>query len=163
MHHLCNRRIADFEKKECGQIKNRNLIIKIDGDNMLFYSFSSQKERQMIGNSFIELQYCKLPVQTGLENLLSPDNIHSNENDSLYVQIDDDTIFYDEYSHIFDCGIYANMETGIVDLLGINYYSPDTIDSLIIKIGKEKPIESEKIIEWLLKSKKYNGFYILGY
>lgn len=31
-----------------------------------------------------------------------------------------------------------------------------------LKLQKEKPADYEALIEWLTKSKEYNGFYILG-
>lgn len=71
-------------------------------------------------------------------------------------------MFFQEYSGIFDCGTYNNMKTGIVDLYGINYYAPSLTDSMIERLKKEKPTDYEVLVEWLGKSKAYNGFYILG-
>lgn len=84
------------------------------------------------------------------------------QNDSLYIYIDDDNAFYQEYSRIFDCGTYNNLKTGTVDLCGINYYAPSLTDSIIDRLFKEKPADYEVLMEWLIKSKMYNGFYILG-
>lgn len=130
---------------------------------MLFRTFKNQKQRSKSGGSaFIEIQFCTMPVESAIEELVEVDNIENWKNDSLYVYIDDDSIFYDEYSHIFDCGTYNNLKTGRVDLHGINYYAPTFTDSIIKKINNEKPTDYEILIEWLNKSKSYNGFYILG-
>lgn len=44
----------------------------------------------------------------------------------------------------------------------MNYYSPDLTDIIIDKLNQVKPIDYEALIDWLEKSKSYNGFYILG-
>jgi hypothetical protein len=87
-------------------------------------------------------------------------NINYWQNDSLYINEED--TFYQEYSHIFSCGIYNNLKRGTVDIFGINYYSPSLIDPIIEKLQKEKPSDYRTLIEWLTKAKEYNGFYILG-
>lgn len=128
---------------------------------MLFHIFNSQEERRNFGGSaFIEMQFCKLPSGTKAKKLVSPSSINHWQNDSLY--IDDENVFYQEYSHIFNCGIYNNLKSGTVDIYGINYYAPSLTDSIIERLHKDKPADYEALIEWLNKSKKYNGFYILG-
>ena len=127
----------------------------------MFHFFDSQEERRNFGGSaFIEIQFCKLPSGTTTKKLVAISNIKHWQNDSLY--IDDENAFYQEYSHIFNCGLYNNLKTGIVDIYGINYYAPSLIESIIEKLQKEKPADYEALIEWLTKSKEYNGFYILG-
>lgn len=54
----------------------------------------------------------------------------------------------------YRCGTYNNLNSGTVDIYGINYYAPPLI---IEKINKHKTT-----VEWLNESKKYNVFYILG-
>lgn len=128
---------------------------------MLFHVFNSQEERRNFGGSaFIEIQFCKLPAGTKTKKIFSLDNIKSWQNDSLY--IDDEDTFYQEYSHIFNCGLYSNLKSGIVDVYRNNYYAPSLIDSIIEQIRKETPLDCETLIEWLIKAKAYNGFYILG-
>lgn len=130
---------------------------------MLFYTFSSQEERRAFGGSdFFEIQFCRIPQKTEVEIITAVDSIDHWLNDSLYVRGDDDNAFYQEYGDIFDCGIYNNLETGPIDLYGINYYGPDLIDTIIAKLRKARPTDYEKLIEWLNAAKKYNGFYILG-
>lgn len=128
---------------------------------MLFHIFKSQEERRKFGGSaFIEIQFCKLPSETTTRNLVAVNSINHWQNDSLY--IDDENLFYQEYSKIFNSGIYNNMKSGAVDIYGINYYAPSLVDSIIAKLQKGKPVDYEILIEWLTKSKAYNGFYILG-
>ena len=126
---------------------------------MLFHIFNTQQERREYGGSdFVELQFCRLPTDTPLKKLVDSD-IHWQD-DSLY--IDDENLFYNEYSEIFSCGIYNNLTSGVVDLYGLNYYSPDLTDTIIEKIKDKKPFDCEMLIDWLNQSKAYNGFYILG-
>lgn len=126
---------------------------------MLFHIFNSQRERREYGGScFIELQFCSLPKGTPIETLVNSD-VHWQD-DSLYV--DDENKFYKEYSSIFDCGVYNNLSSGTVDVYGLNYYSPEKTDIIIDKLGREKPCDYQMLLDWLEKSKEYNGFYILG-
>jgi hypothetical protein len=127
----------------------------------MFYTFTSQEERRRVGGScFIEFQFCKLPIDTKINKIVSVDSINNWLNDSLYVS--DENYFYEEYNNIFDYGIYSNLERGIVDIYGINYYPPELIEVIINKILKETPSDYKKLVEWLEKAKAYNGFYILG-
>lgn len=103
-----------------------------------------------------------MPSDTTVETLVSGDNIEFWKDDSLYVHIEEDTQFYQDYSHIFNCGIYNNLNTGIVDLYGINYYAPPLIDSIIDRIYQAEPEDYKTLTEWLINAKKHNGFYILG-
>ena len=128
---------------------------------MLFHVFSSQEERRTFGGSaFIEVQFCKMPYKTKTKKIVAVNSIKHWQNDSLYIN-DEDT-FYQEYSNIFNCGIYNNLKSGIVDIFGINYYEPSLVDSIITKLHKNKPIDYMILVEWLTKAKEYNGFYILG-
>ena len=128
---------------------------------MLFHIFNSQEERRNYGGSaFVEIQFCKLPSGTATDRLVAADSINNWQDDSLY--IDDENVFYKEYSSFFDCGIYNNLKCGTVDIYGINYYAPALIDSIIERLRREKPVDYEVLIEWLIKSRRYNGFYILG-
>ena len=128
---------------------------------MLFLVFNSQEERMEYGGSaFIEMQFCKLPVGTKMKDIVAVRSINNWQNDSLY--INDEDVFYQEYSQIFNCGIYNNLKSGVVDLYGINYYEPSFIDTIITKLYEEKPIDYESLVEWLSKAKQFNGFYILG-
>ena len=123
---------------------------------MLFKKFDYQKK----GGSFFEIQFCKRPPETAIEELVNI--IKFRQGDSLYVHIDDDIVFYREYSGVFDCGTYANLQTGTIDLWGINYYAPSLLEPMIEKLQKEKPLDYEVLLAWLHEARKYNGFYILG-
>ena len=128
---------------------------------MLFHIFNSQEERRDYGGSaFIEIQLCRLPVGTKLKKIVAVSSINDWQNDSLY--IDDVDLFYKEYSHIFHCGIYNNLKSGVVDIFGINYYPPELLDSIINRVNTDKPMNYEMLVEWLKQVKDYNGFYILG-
>ena len=128
---------------------------------MLFHVFDSQEKRKEYGGSaLIEIQFCRLPAGASLKDIVAIDAIHHWQNDSLYA--DDDDTFYREYSRIFDCGTYNNLKSGVVDICGINYYAPESIDPIIGKICEEKPLEYEVLANWLYDAKEYNGFYILG-
>lgn len=130
---------------------------------MLFHTFFSQEERRKFGGSdFFEIQFCRMPQKMKIEIITSVDNIHHWLDDSLYVSGDDNNVFLQEYNDIFNCGIYNNLETGIIDPYGINYYSSDLIDPIITKLLDIRPTNYEILVEWLSIAKKYNGFYILG-
>lgn len=128
---------------------------------MLFHVFNSQEERREFGGSaFIEMQFCRLPRGTAIKKLTAVESIENWRRDSLYIS--DENTFYREYANIFDCGIYNNLESGTVDIYGINYYDPSLTDCIIERIIKDKPADYEVLIEWFRRSKAYNGFYILG-
>lgn len=130
---------------------------------MKFYHFSTQEERREFGGScFIEIQFCRLAAATKIEDIVSASRIHYWQNDSLYVDGDEMSQFYEEYSGIFNCGIYNNLESGKFDLYGINYYHPHFIESIASKLRNHQPSDYEVLLAWLEKAKKYNGFYILG-
>lgn len=130
---------------------------------MVFHIFSNQNERRNFGGSaFMEFQFCKLPSGTKSKKLVAVNSINHWQDDSLYLYMDDMEKFYQEYSHIFNCGTYNNLESGTVDLHGINYYEPTLINAFIEKLCKEKPTDYKTLVEWLNKAKQYNGFYILG-
>jgi len=130
---------------------------------VLFHIFNSQEERRAFGGSaFIELQFCKLPFDTKIKKIIKTNSIKHWQNDSLYVYVDDIGTFDQEYSHIFNDGTYNNLKSGAVDIFGINYYKPSLTDSIIEELNKEKPMDYEALIAWLITSKSYNGFYILG-
>ena len=128
---------------------------------MLFHTFLSQSERRDFGGSaFIEIKFCKLPVRSSITSIVDVSSIKNWQNDSLYVS--DENAFYQEYGHIFDCGTYNDLETGPVDLYGINYYPASLTDTIIERIRDAKPTEYAVLIDWLERAKTYNGFYILG-
>ena len=128
---------------------------------MLFHAFHNQTERWEFGGSaFIEIQFCKLPVRSSITSIVDVSSIKNWQNDSLYVS--DENAFYQEYGHIFDCGTYHNLETGPVDLYGINYYPASLTDTIIERIRESKPTDYTVLVDWLERTKDYNGFYILG-
>ena len=128
---------------------------------MLFHIFNTQEERMNYGGSaFLEIQFCKLPAKTKTKDLVAAGSINHWQNDSLY--INDVDAFYHEYSRVFDCGIYNNLKSGLVDIYGINYYAPSLTDVIIKRLHEKKPLDCAALVVWLNKAKTYNGFYILG-
>lgn len=81
-----------------------------------------------------------------MEKIVSVDSIRDGLNDSLYVSGNDGNTFWEEYNDVFDCGIYNNLETGKIDLYGINYYEPGLINCIISKLIKIKPMDYEKLV-----------------
>lgn len=129
----------------------------------MFYSFFSQTERRKSGGSdFLEMQFCRMPVPSKIEEIVAVDSITHWKDDSLYVSGDDINLFQKEYGDIFNCGIYNNLGSGTVDPFGINYYMPECTETICARILAAKPADYEKLMEWLRRAKKYNGFYILG-
>lgn len=127
----------------------------------MFLSFDSQeKRREYGGSSYVELQFCKMPLNSKIESIVTVDNIKNWELDSLYINEYED--FSMIYGNIFDCGIYSNMQNGTVDIYGINYYKPELVDMIISKIKNKKPEDYLVLLKWLENVKNYNGFYILG-
>lgn len=125
----------------------------------VFHRFSSQTERREYGGSgFLEMQFCRLPRETKLAEIVN--RIENWKDDSLY--IDDEDKFYREYGDIFDSGFYSNLERGTVDVYGINYYPPEYVGMLLARIAVRKPAGYESVLGWLRDAEKYNGFYILG-
>ncbi len=128
----------------------------------MFLKFKSDEERINYGGSyFIEIQYCKYPEETPLEKLVSVDLINNFNVSSLYIYGDDDNEFFNQYKDIFNDGVYSNLECGIVDNYGINYYNQDKITAIIEKLQTQKPKDYKILLEWLKSST--NGIYILGY
>lgn len=130
---------------------------------MLFHKFISQEERRAWGGSdFIELQYCRLARGSELKKIISVDAISAWKTDSLYVFGDDGNLFLSNYCDIFCGGIYNNEKRGVVDICGINYYSPDLTAAIMEQVEQKRPLEYETLLSWLSNVKHYNGFYILG-
>ncbi len=129
----------------------------------MFYKFTSQEERRKYGGSdFIELQYCKLSKDSKITSIISIESINCWKDDSLYVSGDDMEVFFSQYKEIFNGGIYNNGKNGVVDSLGINYYSPQQSEIIIKHVLEQQPLDYQILLNWLKDVKRYNGFYILG-
>ena len=130
---------------------------------MLFYQFSSQEERKECGGSyFIEMQYCRLQHSSEIEDIVSVNAIKNWKNDSLYIYGDSDNEFVLHYGEIFNIGTYNNLQSGIVDMCGINYYSKENTRTIIEKVKEKKPLDYPILLDWLERCEDYNGFYVLG-
>lgn len=129
----------------------------------MFHVFDSQEERRKYGGSaFVEIQFCKMRSETEIQDLVAASSVNHWQDDSLYIYLDDIEGFVKEYRDIFDSGIYNNLESGLVDIYGINYYKPELVETIISKILTNKTTDCEILIEWLNRAKSYNGFYVLG-
>ena len=129
----------------------------------MFRMFNNNNERRLFGGSaFIEIQYCRLKCRTSVKKIVAVRSIENWKDDSLYVHIDDFEEFISNYGSIFNCGIYNNLQTGIIDIYGINYYSLEKVINLINIIEKEKPSDYPVLLNWLNSGLQYNGIYILG-
>ena len=127
----------------------------------LFHVFADQEERRAYGGSaFIELQYCCMPPGTPVKKLTALRNITFWKDDSLYV--DDDRLFWQEYSDIFDGSLYRDGTPWPLDIFGINYYPPARVEEILAGLRERKPADSGTLITWLEKARACNGVYILG-
>lgn len=130
---------------------------------MLFHAFASQDERRKFGGScYIELQYCTLSRDTKLKNIVSIDTVEHWKNDSLYLHGNDMNEFWSLYNKIFSNGYYNNEKCGVVDMNGINYYTPEQTAHIIRQLIEEKPKDYQELLDWLINTEEFNGFYILG-
>lgn len=102
---------------------------------MLYYTYNSQDERRNLGGLHLQ-KYNFVGCQLKLKNW---------SNVSLYIKNAD--VFYQEYSDIFNYGIYNNLEKGVVDIFDINYHSYDLFDLIINKIKNKKLREYETLIQ----------------
>ena len=130
---------------------------------MLFHRFGSQEERREWGGSdFIELQYCRHEQGATIQQLVSVEAVTPWQEDSLYISGDDMDGFFTHYSAIFCDGVYGNGQSGVVDLCGINYYSPEQSARMIQQVQELRPLEYPILLDWLKDVTQYNGFYVLG-
>lgn len=129
----------------------------------MFHTFSNIEERNTFGGTaFIEIQYCRLNADTKLKKKVAVKSIQHWMDDSLYIYVDDIDSFISNYGRIFNTGTYNNMQTGFVDVFGINYYTVDDVMSMVEMIIKEKPVDYQKLENWLNNATHYNGVYLLG-
>ena len=131
------------------------------GVTMIFHTFATQDERREYnGSAYMEIQPCLLPEGTEIEKIVAVDSIKHWKDDSLYIS--DENEFYMHYSSVFTGGIYNNLQNGVVDIYGINYYPPETLDGIIDAIKTVKPLDYQPLLKWLEQNKNHNGIYILG-
>ena len=130
-------------------------------EEKIFRSFENQEERRALGGScFIEFQYCRHPKGTAVQEIV--DSIRHWENASLYVHGDDQAAFYEQYASLMSGCIHGNLQSGIIDMWGINYYSCQQTEEVLAAIKSAKPSDYQILAEWLERAKELNGFYILG-
>ena len=131
--------------------------------SLLFHTFHSQADRRAFGGSdFIEIQYCRLPEGTSLQDIVSIDAIENWKNDSLYIFGDDMNLFDQHYGAIITDGVYCNGNRGPMDLCGINFYAGAQAAAMIDRFTEEKPPEYQVLCQWLQAGQQCLGFYVLG-
>ena len=129
----------------------------------MFHTFSNIEERRAFGGTaFIEIQYCRLSADTKLKKIVAVKSIQNWMDDSLYIYVDDINSFISNYGRIFNMGTYNNMQTGIVNVFGINYYTVDDVKSMVEMIIKERPLNYQKLVSWFKNATQFNGVYLLG-
>ncbi len=129
----------------------------------MFYIFANQDERRAVnGSCFLEMQYCRLEKGTTASKIVSVDAVGHWKDDSLYIDGDCTDALQKHYGDIFTGGTYNNLKTGMLDIWGINYYSPEQVERIIDLIKEKKPQEHEAVLAWLEGAKDHNGIYILG-
>ncbi len=110
----------------------------------------------------MELQYCTLTGAVSREERVDYKNIENWNASSLYIFMDRIDEFYREYRDIFGNGLYSNLEEGMMDIYGINYYDENQVWEIIEQLKVHKPKDYEKLLSWLLNEKNRNGIYLLG-
>ncbi len=129
--------------------------------NEMFLKFCCDEERQKYGGScFIEIQYCRMPIKSSIKEIVGAEISHWDYS-SLFVFYEGDEFYY-SYCDIFGKGVYANLEEGLIDLYGINYFSSQKVDNIIDRIKAKKPSGYEVLLQWLENGLEYNGIYVLG-
>ena len=130
---------------------------------MLFHTFRSQGERRAFGGSdFMELQYCRLPPGTAMEEIVSADAIENWKSDSLYVHGGEAERFLEVYGATVTGGVYSSGARGPVDVCGINFYTQAQAAQIMERLEAEQPPEYRTLLGWLRAGSRYVGFYILG-
>ena len=71
-------------------------------------------------------------------------------------------VFFSNYHMIFDHGIYNNGKSGVIDVFGLNYYSPESTALIVERVKEKHPLDYEPLLQWLDDVKNYNRFYVLG-
>jgi len=111
-------------------------------------------------DALAELQFCTLPPVVSLQKLVAVGSIKHRRADSLYIA--DAEAFCLHYGDIFTGGTYNNLQTGPVDLCGINYYSPAQAAAILQRVRACAAPGRSALQVWLLQAQSCNGFYILG-
>ncbi len=127
----------------------------------MFLKFSCDEERRAYGGScFIEIQYCRLPKKCCVKEIVDAKISHWDYS-SLFVFYDGDG-FLENYGDIFKNGVYNNLEEGVIDPFGINYFSPEKVSEIIWRLKEKKPCGFEVLLKWLESGLEHNGIYVLG-
>ncbi len=128
----------------------------------MFLKFKSNDEQRSYGGSdFLEFQYCTLPKSYSEKRIVNADIVFWKES-SLYVFGNDFDVFYRDYDEVIGKGLYCNLQEGVLDYYGINYYNREKTVKIIERLKEYQPKDCEILLEWLSAGSDGNGFYILG-
>lgn len=117
-----------------------------------------EKKRPRSG-AYFEFQYCK--KKGSIASLVRRD-FDFWQKDSLFVDLDDDTVFFEAYL-TYLVPTHAPNGTDEFSPYGVNYYTKAQTADILERIRKDQPKDSEILIPWLAKAaEEYNGFYFLG-
>ena len=130
---------------------------------MLFHTFRAQEERRRFGGTdFMEMQYCKLPLDLLQKKRVSVQKIEHWKNDSLYISGDDVDAFFVYYGQIITNGLFGNGKIGPIDPFGINFYAREQVDPMMKRIKDERTPDYNILLGWFEAGEAYGGFYLLG-
>ena len=121
----------------------------------MFVPYSNKK-----GSAYYEFQYCK--KEWPLKKLLGPRGYGHWEKDSVFVHIDNDEDFFENYLSYLEP---TNAPNGTTEFCfyGVNYYTKEQTLSILERVKRDKPLDFEIIVGWLERATaEYNGFYFLG-
>ena len=110
-------------------------------------------------SAYFEFQYCK--KKGSIASLVKRD-FDFWQKDSLFVYLDDDTVFFKAYL-TYLAPTHAPNGTDEFSPYGVNYDTKAQTANILERIKKDKPKDCEMLIPWLVKAaEEYNGFYFLG-
>ncbi len=121
--------------------------------------FLTCEKKRKWSSAYFEFQYCK---REGSIPSLVKREFDFWQKDSLLVDLDDDTVFFEAYlTYLMPTN--APNDTDEFSPYGVNYYTKEQTANILERIKKDKPKDSEILIPWLEKAvNEYNGFYFLG-
>lgn len=113
------------------------------------------------GTCYLEFRFCETdkPLKDGKVRceILK----HWSDN-SLYMDWDDFSGFYELYGDLFSCAVFPNGERGC-DSCGVNYYGKGETAKIVEGLSARSNEEYTALLPWLKAAEKRGkGFYILG-
>lgn len=99
-------------------------------------------------SAYFEFQYCK--KKGSIASLVKRD-FDFWQKDSLFVYLDDDTVFFEAYL-TYLVPTHAPNGTDEFSPYGVNYYTKAQTADILERIKKDKPKDCEMLIPWLAKA-----------